>query len=133
LFGFKISEKYGYSRGNVKSNNDCDLKATELIGNVKSNNDCDLKATELMEEGTRLTQLGDYSNAVQRFNLAIDQNREFAEAYFRRGACYYMLGYYRRATDDLNAASLFGCQAAQLWSKFETNRFDGEENEDDEF
>jgi tetratricopeptide (TPR) repeat protein len=114
LFGFKISEKYGYSRGNLKSNNDCDLKATELL-----------------EKGRQLTRLGDYPNAIEAFDLAIDQNREFAEAYFRRGACYYMLGYYRRATDDLNAASLLGCQDAQLWSKFETNRFVDEDEEED--
>ncbi len=98
---------------------------------MKKNNGCDLNATELLEEGRRLTRLGDYSKAVQAFNLATDQNREFAEAYFRRGACYYMLGYYRRATDDLNAASLLGCQDAQLWCKFKTNRFDEDEDDDD--
>jgi tetratricopeptide (TPR) repeat protein len=99
---------------------------------VKNKYDIDLKAADLLEEGRRLTRRGDYSDAVKVFNLAIDQDKEFAEAYFRRGAAYYMLGYYRRATDDLNAASLFGCQAAQLWSKFETQRFDEDEEEDDE-
>jgi len=99
---------------------------------MTGNNNIDLNDVELLEKGKRLTRQGDYANAVQVFNLAIDLNREFAEAYFSRGACYYMLGYYRRATDDLNAASLFGCQDAQLWSKFETSRFDEEEEEDDE-
>jgi Flp pilus assembly protein TadD len=99
---------------------------------VKKKYVIELKAADLLEEGRRLTRRGDYSNAVQVFNLAIDQDKEFAEAYFRRGAAYYMLGYYRRATDDLNAASLFGCQAAQLWSKFETQRFDEDEEDDDE-
>ena len=91
-----------------------------------------LNAAELLKEGRRLTQLGDYSNALQVFDLAIDQNRELAEAYFIRGACYYKLGYYRRAADDLNAASLFGCQDAQLWSRFETNSYDDEDAEDEE-
>jgi tetratricopeptide (TPR) repeat protein len=101
---------------------------------MKNNNDTDLKAAELLEKGRQLTQLGDYPNAIEAFDLAIDQYREFAEAYFRRGACYYMLGYYRRATDDLNAASLLGCQDAQLWSRFETNNYDDEdEEEEDEF
>ncbi|UCH20995.1 MAG: tetratricopeptide repeat protein [Deltaproteobacteria bacterium] len=99
---------------------------------MKKNNDIELKAADLLREGRRLTQLGDYSNALQAFNVAIDQNREFAEAYFRRGACYYMLGYYRRATEDLNAASLLGCRDAQLWSKFETNSFDEEDEEEDD-
>ncbi len=99
---------------------------------MKKYNNRDLNAAELLEEGRRLTRLGDYSNALQAFDLAIDQNREFAEAYFRRGACYYMLGYYRRATEDLNAASLLGCQDAQLWSKFETNSFDDEDEEEDD-
>ena len=91
-----------------------------------------LNATELLNEGRRLTRLGDYSNALQAFDRAIDQNRELAEAYFVRGACYYMLGYYRRAAEDLNAASLFGCQDAQLWSKFETISNDEEEDDDEE-
>ena len=89
-----------------------------------------LNAAELLIEGRRLAHIGDYSNALQAFDRAIDQNRELAEAYFIRGACHYMLGYYRRAADDLNAASLFGCQDAQLWSKFETISNDEEDEED---
>jgi Flp pilus assembly protein TadD len=100
---------------------------------MPDNNNIDLNDVELLEKGKQLSRRGDYASAVQVFDLAIDQNREFAEAYFSRGACYYMLGYYRRAADDLNAASLFGCQDAQLWSKFETDRFDEEEEEDDDW
>ena len=100
---------------------------------MKSNDDKVINAPDLLKEGRRLTLLGDYSNAVHVVNLAIDQNREFAEAYFIRGACHYMLGYYRRATDDLNAASLLGCRDAQLWSKFETYRFEEDEEEDGDF
>ena len=99
---------------------------------MKKNNDIDLEDADLLEKGRRLTRQGNYASAVQVFNLAIDQNREFAEAYFGRGACYYMLGYYRRAADDLNAASLFGCRDAQLWSKFETYKFDDEDEDEDE-
>jgi tetratricopeptide (TPR) repeat protein len=100
---------------------------------VKRSDEKLINALSLLEEGRRLSLLGDYSRAVQVFNIAIDQNKEFAEAYFRRGACYYMLGYYRRAVEDLNAASLFGCQDAQLWSKFETGRYDDEEEEDNDW
>ena len=42
------------------------------------------------------------------------------------------LGYYRRAADDLNAATLFGCQDAQLWSKFETDSYEEEDEENEE-
>ena len=73
---------------------------------MTGNKDIDLNDAALLKKGRRLTRQGDYARAVQVFSLAIDQNREFAEAYFSRGACYYMLGYYRRAADDLNAASL---------------------------
>ena len=98
---------------------------------MKHNDDKVLNAPDLLEEGKRLTLLGDYVTALQIFDHAIEQNREFAEAYFIRGACYYKLGYYRRAADDLDAASLFGCQDAQLWSKFETNTFEDDEEDDD--
>ena len=99
---------------------------------MAGNNNIDLNGLALLERGKKLTRQGDYASAVDVFNLAIDQNNEFAEAYFSRGACYYMLGYYRRAADDLNAASLFGCQDAQLWSKFETNSYEEDDEEDED-
>ena len=99
---------------------------------MAGNKDIDLNELALLKRGKKLTRQGDYVGAVEVFNLAIDQNKEFAEAYFSRGACYYMLGYYQRAADDLNAATLFGCQDAQLWSKFETISNDEEDEEDEE-
>jgi tetratricopeptide (TPR) repeat protein len=82
------------------------------------------------KKGQQLMLSEKYSAAINAYDLAIDKNTEFAEAYFSRGACYYVLGYYRRATDDINAAALLGCQIAQFWSKFESNplqEYDDEE------
>jgi tetratricopeptide (TPR) repeat protein len=84
------------------------------------------------DKGQRLMLSEKYAEAINAYCRAIDQNTGLAEAYFRRGACYYVLGHYRKAADDLNAASLLGCQDAQLWSKFETIGL-GEDEAESEF
>ena len=72
---------------------------------------------EWYEEGRRLTQDGRHREAIEALNLAIDQNPHLAEAYFARGACYYALGSYQQAGEDLDAAAILGCRDAQFWSK----------------
>jgi tetratricopeptide (TPR) repeat protein len=74
------------------------------------------------KEGCNLFEAGHISQAVTAFTSAIDSNDQPAEAYFRRGACYYLLGQCHRAAIDLNAASLLGCQDALLWSRYDLNR-----------
>ena len=78
-------------------------------------------AIDWYEEGRRLTQEGCHREAIEAFNLAIDKNPTYAEAYFVRGACHYALRNYRQAGDDLDAAALLGCRDAQFWSKFAIN------------
>jgi tetratricopeptide (TPR) repeat protein len=73
---------------------------------------------EWYEEGRRLTRNGSHREAIEAFDLAIDQNPLYAEAYFVRGACHYTLGSYRQAGDDLDAAALLGCRDAQFWSNY---------------
>jgi tetratricopeptide (TPR) repeat protein len=82
------------------------------------------------KKGQQLMLSEKYHEALNAYALAIDHNTEYAEAYFGRGACYYVLGYYRQAVGDINAAALLGCQVAQFWSKFESNtlaEYDDEE------
>jgi len=64
------------------------------------------------------------------FSHAIEQNRLFADAYFSRGACHYAMRHYQQAREDLNAAALFGCRVAQLWSRFEIKMPDEPEEVD---
>jgi tetratricopeptide (TPR) repeat protein len=76
------------------------------------------------EEGCRLTHAGKLQEAVRAFSAAIDCNTGWAEAYFRRGVCYYLLGNCRLAAHDMDAATLLGCRDAQLWSRFDIQQFD---------
>ena len=69
-------------------------------------------------EGCRLTRVGKLSEAVGVFTLAIESNLNRAEAYFRRGVCHYLLGNCQMAANDMNAATVLGCQDAQMWSRF---------------
>ena len=84
----------------------------------------DLSDNEWYEKGRRLTRDGRHREAIEALNLAIDQNPHFAEAYFTRGACYYSLGSYEQAGDDLDAAAILGCRDAQFWSKHTIYSFD---------
>ncbi len=84
-------------------------------------------ARQWYRRARRLMQAGKYREALEACSLAIDADREYAAAYFCRGACQYMLGRYRSAAADMDAAALFGYRDAQLWSRYETSR-----KEDDE-
>ena len=81
----------------------------------------------LFKQGCELKRVGKLPEAIATFTAAIDCDAGFAEAYFKRGACHYLLGHYRQTAFDMDAASLFGCDEAQLWSKFGRAR-----NEDDD-
>jgi tetratricopeptide (TPR) repeat protein len=76
------------------------------------------------EAGCNLAKAGKLVEAVAAFTSAIDGNDGLAEAYFKRGVCYYLLGNCRMAALDLNAASLLGCQDALLWSRYDVRQFD---------
>jgi Flp pilus assembly protein TadD len=80
-------------------------------------------------EGCKLTRAGKLSEAVTAFTEAIDCNTEIAEAFFKRGVCYYLLGNGRLAAHDLEAASLLGCQEALLWSRYDIQQIDDSEEE----
>lgn len=78
-----------------------------------------LTAEVWYQDGQRLKAGGRYAEAVSAFSRAIERNRMFGEAYFSRGACHYSLRHYKQAREDFDAAALFGCRVAQLWSRFE--------------
>jgi tetratricopeptide (TPR) repeat protein len=76
------------------------------------------------KKGCILAKAGKLAEAVAAFTSAIDGNDGLADAYFRRGVCYYLLGNCRMAASDLDAASLLGCRNALLWSRYDFQRFD---------
>ena len=71
-----------------------------------------------------MTHAGKLHEAVTAFSSAIDCNAGWAEAYFRRGVCYYLLGNCRLASYDMDAATLLGCRDAQMWSRYDIQQFD---------
>ena len=73
---------------------------------------------EIYAEGCRLSRIGKLSEAIGAFTLAIENNINRAEAYFKRGVCHYLLGSYQMATNDMDAATVLGCQDAQMWSRY---------------
>jgi tetratricopeptide (TPR) repeat protein len=90
-----------------------------------------LKDKDWYQQGLKLKQKGHYQKAIDAFNQAIDHKIKFAESYFERGVCFYKLGNNRQATDDLAAAAMLGCKAAELWSKHDRNALK-KSNEDTE-
>ena len=54
------------------------------------------------------------------------QKIKFAEAYFERGVCFYKLGINQQATNDLAAAAMLGCEAAEFWSKYDRKKINNQ-------
>lgn len=81
-----------------------------------------VNAHEWYDKGCELKHAGKLMEAVASFKKAIDYDTQFADAYFTRGACYYLLGQYQLAGMDMDAATLLGCKEAQLWSRFDMQR-----------
>lgn len=77
------------------------------------------KIKSLFENAKRLASTGDFAQALKTYNEVIDLDAEHAQAYFERGTCYYRLGNYRRAADDIDTACLLGYETAQIWSRIE--------------
>jgi tetratricopeptide (TPR) repeat protein len=75
-------------------------------------------AKEWFEKGRLLARDGRHQEAIKALNLAIAKVPAYADAYFIRGACYYALGSYHQAVDDIDAAAFLGCRDAQFWSKY---------------
>ena len=77
-------------------------------------------AQDWFEKGRLLARDGCHQEAIKALNLAIAKVPAYADAYFIRGACYYALGSYHQAADDIDAAAILGCREAQFWSKYAT-------------
>ncbi len=84
------------------------MKKTEVLG---------FSAKDWYERGQSLTQDGCHKEAIEALDKAIAKDPACAEAYFARGVCYYTLGQYDQAGDDIDAAAILGCRDAQFWSK----------------
>ena len=87
------------------------MKKTKLLN---------LTAKYWFEKGRRLARDGRHQEAIETFDQAIAKDPAYAEAYFVRGSCYYALGSYDQAADDIDAAAILGCRDAQFWSKHAT-------------
>jgi len=82
------------------------------------------EARSWYEKGCAFSGAAKYPEAVIAFTAAINGHQGWAEAYFKRGVCHYLLGHCHHAAQDLQAASLLGCRAALLWSRYDLERGD---------
>ncbi len=89
---------------------------------MKKSDYSEFDAKDWYEEGRRQMSAGCHTEAIQTFDLVIDNKLEFARAYFNRAVCHYRIGNYRQAKNDLEAAALLGCGDAFFWSKYETKK-----------
>ena len=81
------------------------------------------------EKGCRLKHAGKLKEALVAFSAVIDRDAGWAEAYFRRGVCHYLLGNCHLASYDMDAATVLGCRDAQLWSRFDLQQIDDSDEE----
>lgn len=74
------------------------------------------------QKGLQLKCNRRYQKAIQAFDQAIDHKIKLAEAYYERALCFYKLGNSQQAANDLAAAALLGCEAAEFWSRHDRNK-----------
>ena len=98
------------------------MQGSYARGILKKSENSEFDAKDWYEKGRRKMTAGNYTEAIQAFDLVIDKKIKFARAYFNRGVCNYRLGNYRQAKSDLEAAALLGCRDAFFWSKYETKK-----------
>ena len=84
---------------------------------MKKTNCSNFSAKDWYERGQGLTRNGCHREAIEALDQAIAEDPVYADAYFARGACYYKIGRYDQAGDDIDAAAILGCRDAQFWSK----------------
>jgi tetratricopeptide (TPR) repeat protein len=84
---------------------------------MKKTDHSSFSAKDWYERGQGLKQNGCHREAIEALDQAIDRDPVYADAYFARGACYYKLGRYDQAGNDIDAAAILGCRDAQFWSK----------------
>ena len=93
-----------------------------------------IEARIMHEKGRKLAAENRHREAIVAFDSAIDLHMGCAEAYFRRGVCYYKLGQYSRALDDIDAASILGHETARIWCRHQITVSNSDhENTDSEF
>lgn len=76
----------------------------ELIGRSKVNQE----AITAYAEGVGLSYQGRYDEAIEKFNLAVQENSFYAKAYYERGNAYYSLGDLSTAIADMESARFWG-------------------------
>ncbi len=60
------------------------------------------RAVELYQRGVAHLERGEYEAAISQFDRAIDQDDQFAQAYWGRGDAWMSLGQYETAVDDFS-------------------------------
>src|SRR4026209_2948574 len=63
------------------------------------------QAKELLDEGLRLVDAGQLSQAAEAFQRAITLDPEYAEAYSSLGRTYFKLRQWQKALDNLHRAA----------------------------
>jgi tetratricopeptide (TPR) repeat protein len=76
-----------------------------------------IRSAALFGRGVALRLQGNLDDAIDSLSQAIQLNPESAEAYFRRGICYFSIGEERLALADFKQAGIIGIDdpRARLW------------------
>lgn len=67
----------------------------------KAQTDTSLDLNAIFQEGAQLTQQGKFKEALEKFNVIMEANPDIWQAQLYAGMCYYFMGKYQEAIDNL--------------------------------
>ncbi len=87
------------------------------------------EAIQAYADGTGLVYQAKHKEAIEKFSLAIQENPEYAKAYYERGLAYYELGDMTTAISEIEAARNAGLDDISLnwnlgWIYYLTGQYD---------
>ena len=73
-------------------------------------------------QGVDFANSGDYQNAIESFDRAIELKPDYAEVFYNRGLAYIKLGKYTKAIDDFTQVTLLNSDRPEFLTMSFYNR-----------
>jgi protein involved in polysaccharide export with SLBB domain/tetratricopeptide (TPR) repeat protein len=108
LFGSHLNQAVGQATGtqtqpltNIKS----PKNPTSSVTVIAASREPKVEAMRLFQEGTKLAEVGQFSQAAETFQQALKLQPDYADAYAALGRAYFKMQQWQKASDNLRRAA----------------------------